>query len=297
MIINHGRAASLVLSAIGTFSLAACESSGSYRVASVGTTVPGDVADNGSGGGDTGTGSGSGMGGGTGAGGGAGGSTGAGGATGSGALGGNLIATSGNAVLGVANAQAGLTSSLGIPAKGVVTGTVNRLLTATGQTLVRLGNGNTLVLDGKGKLGELVSIDLGKGRVIGTSNANSPLLGVNVLARNPATGKLATVSAASGGNLVSVTVPNGQGGQLLGATVPGNPAGGTGGLLGGVTGAANTNANVNGTANSALGTVNATVNGVVNPQGVKAGANANVVTNTTNAVGGLVTGLTGSKPR
>lgn len=321
MIINHGRMAGLALASIGMLSLAACNSSGSYRVASVGTNIPGDTAGDGSGGtGDTGGGTGGGggaTGGGTGAG--TGNGTGTGSGTGNGgALGGNLLAASGNAVIGVANTQAGLTAGLGIPATGLVTGTVNRVLTATGQTLVGLGNGSTLILDGKGgALGSLVSIDLGQGKVIGGSSGASPLIGLNVLARNPSTGQLATVSAASGGNLVSVTVPNGQGGNLLNVSVPGvvgstNGATGatggllsgvtqtTGGLLGGATGATGASANVNGTLGSTLGTVNATVNGVLNPQGASAGANANtnLLTGTTNAVGGVVnTLLTPTKPR
>lgn len=297
MITNHGRLAGLALTSIGMLSLAACNSSGSYRVASVGTNVPGDTAGDGSGG----TG---GTGGGTG-GGATGGGTGSGTGSGSGAMGGNLLAASGNAVIGVANAQTGLTAGLGIPATGVVTGTVNRVLTATGQTLVGLGNGSSLILDGKGgALGSLVSIDLGQGKVIGGSSGASPLIGLNVLARNPSTGQLATVSAASGGNLVSVTVPNGQGGNLLNVSVPGTLGGGTGGaaggLLGGGTGATNAKANVNGTLGTTLGTVNATVNGVLNPQGASAGANANtnLLTGATNTVGGVVnTLLTPTKPR
>ncbi|MEP9358459.1 hypothetical protein [Sphingomonas sp. KR3-1] len=232
------------------------------------------------------------------------GGTGSGAGSGSGnRLGGNLLVASGNAVMGAANAQTGLTAGLGVPADGVVTGTVNRVLGRTGQTLVSLGNGSTLLLDGKGgKLGDLVSIDLGQGKVVGASSASaSPLVGLNVLARNPSTGQLATVSAATAGNLASVTVPNGQGGQLLNVAVPGNlgnTAGGAGGLLNGVTGATNANANVTGAATTALGNVNATVNGVVNPQGASAGANANtnLVGGTVNAVGGLVNGLT-PKPR
>lgn len=297
MITSHRRTTGIVLASLGVFSLAACDSSGSYRVASVGTTA---VADTGSGG--TGDGAGGTAGGGTGSGSGATAGTGSGG-TGSGALGGNLLAASGNAVLGLANAQTGLTAGLGVPADGVVSGTVNKILGATGQTLVQLGNGSTLILDGKGgALGSLVSIDLGQGKVIGGSSGASPLIGVNVLARNPSTGQLATVSAATANNLVSVTVPNGQGGNLLNVSVPGNlgnATGGTGGLLNGVTGGTGANANVTGAVNSTLGTVNATVNGVVNPQGASAGAtaNTNLVSGTVNTVGGVVTGLVGNKPR
>jgi hypothetical protein len=117
-----------------------------------------------------------------------------------------------------------------LPVAGIVTGTVTRVLDRTGQTLVNLGEGSGtggLILDGVGgKLGALVAIDLGKGKVIAAPEGSKPLIGLNVLAQNPGTGSLATVSAATGGKLVALDVNGtlGNAGGLLG--------GATGGLAG-----------------------------------------------------------------
>ena len=178
--------------------------------------------------------------------------------------------SSGNAVMGLSGTQAGATAGLGIPGSGVVDATVTGTLKSTGQTLVQLGDGGTLVLNGKGgKLGDVVSIDLGQGKVIGNSGG-SALVGLNVLARNPTTGSLVTVGGANN-NLVSVTAPGTGTGGLLN---------GTGGLLNGTGG----NASLTGTAGNV---VNTTLKGAVNPSGNSG------VSSLTNVVTQPVTGTLG----
>ncbi|QIK78114.1 hypothetical protein G7077_03490 [Sphingomonas piscis] len=128
----------------------------------------------------------------------------------------------------------------------------------SGHTLVQLGGGTSVLLPGTGgRLGDLVRLDLGRGTVVGGPR---PLIGLNVLAANPTTGQLATVSAVSGGNLLGVTVVNpstNSGSLVLAPQVaslvglqPTNPS---------VTSAVTTT--VNGTVG---GLVNGTLNGTVN---------------------------------
>ncbi|MBO9714411.1 hypothetical protein [Sphingomonas sp.] len=268
MTLGIGQWTRLALASTAALGLAACNSDGSYRVASVGTTAVGAEPDNN--GGD-----GSGSGSGTAGGGSAGGS---GSASGSqGGLGSKVLVSSGNAVMGLSGTQAGLTA--GIPGGGVVDATVTGTLKSTGQTLVQLGSGGTLVLDGNGgKLGDVVSLDLGQGKVIGSSNAGSPLVGLNVLAKNPTTGSLVTVGGANN-NLVSVTAPGTGTGGLLN---------GTGGVLGGTGG----NASVTGAVGN---TLNTTLNGAVNPSG-KSGVSS--VTNVvTQPVSGVLNVTGGTPPK
>lgn len=280
MIYMDGRKASIALASIAALALSGCESSGSYRVGSVGTASSvapeRDTADNGGGGSGNGS-SGSGSGGSSSSGSGA-----------QGGLGSNLLVTSGNAMIGAA----GTSANLGIPGSGTVTGTVNGVLRSTGQTLVELGSGNTLILDGTGgKLGDVVSIDLGEGKVVGGPSGSS-LVGLDVLARNPSTGRLASVGAGTGGNLVSVTVP-GTTTSTAGGLLNGVTSGNTLGLVNGLPGA---NAGVNGTVNSAVGNVNTTVNGVVNPQGnTGVGATLNAVTQP--VTGALGVNVNAPKPK
>lgn len=248
MIPNNGLLARVALVSATALALAACGSSGSYRVASVGSAPAPD--DSSSGGGGSGGGS-------TGATGGSGsGATGSG--SGSGQTGSGLLVTAGNAVIGTAGV---------IPESGVVSGTVDRVLTGTGQTLVRLGSGQNVLLNGTGgAIGEAVSLDLGQGKVVGGS---APLVGLNVLATNPSTGQLATVGAGTSGNLVSVAVP--QSGVASTVSTVGNTVNGATG--GAVTAGATGNAAIGGN------TVGTTVNGVVNGATVNnLGATVNAVT-------------------
>ena len=253
----------LLLACTTALSLAACESAGSYRVASVGS-VPDSgsgSASDGSGSGDTaGTGSGSGSSGTAGSGSGTGtGSTGSTGGSGGsqGTLGSGILVTAGNTVIGAAGKQSALTNATLLPTAGKVSGVVTAVLTKTGQTLVNLGSGQSLILNGTGKLGEVVKIDLGSRSVTG-AGAGSSLLGVGVLSSPSATGKLAAVNVANAGPLLTV------GGKSIG---------------GGLTGAT-----------GVLTPVSSVVSGVVTP-----GSTTGVLTPATGIVSGVVapTGSTG----
>ncbi|MCP3729420.1 hypothetical protein M9978_03170 [Sphingomonas sp. MG17] len=267
----------LVFASGAALALAACESSGNYRVGWVGDTPPpggsasssstgGDDGGSSSGGSGGGTASSSGGGssssssGGTASSGGSGSSSSSGGtassgggSTGAQGLVGNVLVTAGNTVIGAAGKANGLVQGGVLPTAGVVTGKVTGVLAKTGQTLVRLGEGGTgggLILDGAGgKVGALVGIDLGKGTVIAAPEGSKSLIGVNVLAQNPTTGTLATVGGGTGGKLLTVDV-NGLGGAT------------GGGLLGGVTNAPQPG-NLAGTAKGAVKSTVGTVGGVV----------------------------------
>lgn len=225
----------LVLASTAALALAACESSGNYRVGWVGDNPPptsssssGGSSSSSSSGGSSSSSGGS-SGGSSSSSGGSSSSSG-GSSGGTSGLVGNLIVTAGNTVIGVAGKHDQLAQVVNgkLPVAGIVTGTVTRVLDRTGQTLVNLGEGSGtggLILDGVGgKLGALVAIDLGKGKVIAAPEGSKPLIGLNVLAQNPGTGSLATVGAASGGKLLALDV-NGalgsSGGGLLGGTTGG----------------------------------------------------------------------------
>lgn len=102
-----------------------------------------------------------------------------------------LIVASGNALLGPASQL--VTSITAVPTTGVVDGTVSSLVLTTDQTVVQLTNGSSVILDGTGAaLGDVVSIDLGIGKVIG---GPSSLVGVSVSPEGATTGgQLASVS-------------------------------------------------------------------------------------------------------
>ncbi len=251
----------LALLATTAILLSACESSGSYRLASVGNVPAGsDTASSGSSGSDGSSGGSSSSSGGTASsssgGGSSGGTASSGGGSssssgGAGALGSNILVTAGNAVIGTA----GKTNALGTKANGVVpvvTGTVARVLTKTGQTLVDLGDGNTLVL-GKagGKVGDQLRIDLGSKTVIGAPSG-SPLLGVGVLP-SPGSGNVATASV---GNTVDAAVNLT---KPLTATV-------TGVVTPPATGGAPATNPVGGVVGTATGVVNGVTGGILKPK-------------------------------
>jgi hypothetical protein len=179
-----------------------------------------------------------------------------------------ILVTAGNAVIGVAGAQSKLVNGVTTQVIRPVDGLVTRVLTKTGQTLVDIGQGNTLVL-GKagGKIGDLLRIDLGSKTVIGAP-AGSPLLGVGVLSargQNSAALGLGILNPAGSGTIATVTSNKGAG------------------LVGGV-----------------LQPVTTTVSTVAAPvtnggSAVPAtGAVGNVVTTTTTTVKGVLGGVTGT---
>jgi len=200
------------LASASLLSLTACaDTNRSYRVASVGSagSFSADSTPGGSGGSTSSGGTSVGS---------SGGSTG----TGSGSSQTGLIAATGNVLIGAATQYAGLSGTVNglVPGSGILNGAVVGTLQSSGHTLVRLDTGTTVLLNGTGGgLGQLVSIDFGRGRVIG---GPQPLVGVNVLAANPTSGSLATVTAASANKLVGVTVLNpttGGGAPVLAPTV------------------------------------------------------------------------------
>ena len=192
------------LASASLLSLTACaDNNRTYRVASVGSagssgSVGADSTPGGSGGSGT-------AGVGT-----------AGGSTGGGTSQTGFIAATGNVLIGAATQYAGLSGNVNglVPGSGIVNGAVVGTLQTSGHTLVRLDSGTTVLLNGTGGgLGQLVSIDFGRGQVIGGPR---PLVGVNVLAANPTSG------AASANKLVGVTVLNpttGGGAPVLSPTV------------------------------------------------------------------------------
>ncbi|ODP37015.1 hypothetical protein [Sphingomonas turrisvirgatae] len=296
----------LVFASAASLLLAACESSGNYRVGWVGDTPPPGGGTASSSGGDGSSGGTASSSGGTGSSGGAssssgGGTTSSSGGTGGGATGqvGNLIVTAGNTVIGVAGTSDAVVRGGVLPTAGVVTGTVTGILTRTGQTLVKLGegtggNGGALILDGVGgRLGALVGIDLGAGQVIAAPAGSKSLIGVNVLAKNPQTGQLATVSALQGGKVLSVDV-NGATGGLLGRDTGllGNVGKAVTGVTGGLTGGALNGGAAGGVTTGLLGGVTGGVSGGVATPAPQA-PTTGVVGGTVKTVGGVVNGVTG----
>jgi hypothetical protein len=279
----------LFLASVAMVSLAACESSGSYRVASIGS-VPGDTGSSGAGGDGSGSGSGSGGtnngggsgGTGTGTGTGNGGGTGTGSGNGGGGTGtaqaglvGKVLVTAGNTVIGAAGKQNALVTGVQNNVLTPVNATVTRILTKTGQTLVDVGSGQSLILNGTGgKLGDLLKIDLASAKVIGAPTG-SPLLGVSVLSPTVATGRLAAVNVGNNGPLVQLGNGTAGGTGILskvGTTVNGVLGGSTGG--GGaatvpVTGlVSNVSATVNGALGTSVGAGGAQANGALGANGL-----------------------------
>lgn len=222
MFVSHGfdgrprRSATLTLAACSALALllSACESSGGYRISSVGSGSPGSGSDS-----DGGSDSGGGGGGGSDNGGGSG-SDGSGGGTGSSGSTGNtvsagleqlspVLATAGNAVLGVSDGQGNVTTPIAtaLPVTEPVTGTITRVLTDTGTVLVDAGEGRTLLLQGaQGAVGDVVSIDVG-GRTVTTGMDGTPgAIGAGVLGDSQPVGTLASVGVLNAGNTALATV-------------------------------------------------------------------------------------------
>ena len=206
--------------------LAACGSDGRSRIASIGSTAAEDGAGGTAGSSGSDTGSAANGGGSAGSGTGSAGTSGMSGT--SGMLGGPLLVTAGNTVIGVSDRHAGLADTINgkLPASGPLTGKVTAVLRRSGQTLVDLGNGRSVVLNkAGGAVGQLVSIDVGSGRVVGGS-AGSSLIGVSALTPTQlASAAVNKPGAASGaiGQVATIATP---------ATTPG--AGSVGGIAPGV---------------------------------------------------------------
>lgn len=284
---NSRLVGTLIVTMGATLVLAACSSSGRYRFAGVGNPPPGaSSSSTSSGGTSTSSGGTSTSSGGT--------STSSGGTStssggtssssgGQGSLTANeVIVAAGNAVIGLGgkhNEIAGVVNGA-LPGAQPITGTVTRVLTGTGQAVVDIGKGRSVVLSGiDSRLGDLVTLDLGGTALIGRNG--TPLIGVSVLSPGQANGRAITVGLAGAGSLANIDLglKNGTGGLLGGVT------GGTAGVLGGVTGTVGgvVNTVTGGTAGGGL------LGGVTG--GTAGGGVLGSVTGGT--VGGVVGGVTG----
>lgn len=121
-----------------------------------------------------------------------------------------LFVAAGNVLLG-SSAVLGPINSPALT-NGVVNGTVSAVLLTSGQSLVQLTDGTSLVINSVGgALGDTVSIDVGKGQVVGGPSA---LVGVSITpSAGGAGGQLA--STTIGGTTLAVA-PGGVGTSLTG---------------------------------------------------------------------------------
>jgi hypothetical protein len=297
--------------------LAACSGSSSYRLAGLGEQAQPPAPDDGSSGGASGGASSSGgtsgggtsggVTGGTSGGGTSGGSTSSGGTQVGSSTGvaGPLLVLAGNVVLGTAAGTGSIAQPINgaLPVTTPVTGVVTRILTKTGQTLVDIGNGQTILAGGAtNSLGKVVSLGIANNQLIGVSGGQS-LIGVNLLTKTPVTGQLITAGALAGNHLaiLDVTKPTaGVLGGAVGSTVAGLTGGLTGGLAGGssptgtlgTTVASLTGGLTGGTTTAGLGTTVSGVTGALTGGTTSAGLGGALGVGTT--VGGLTSSLTGS---
>lgn len=163
-----------------------------------------------------------------------------------------------------------------------MTGKVTAVLRKTGQTLVDLGNGRSAVLDrAGGAIGQLVTIDVGNGRVVGAPTGSS-LIGVSALTPT----QLAQVTVANPATPVGqvATIANAATGALTG----GNPVGSVAGVAGAVTGA------LSGGSTGASGSLAATVTTPVAnaATGATAAVTAPLATTPVAILPSVVTGVT-----
>ena len=142
-----------------------------------------------------------------------------------------------------------------IPLAGTVIGVVD----ATGQALIRTGNGQEYLVDGlTAAPGQLVNLTVGNAQVLGSAN-QSPLIGASVLSSTQSQGTALTVGVGSAGQLLTLNSDS--------------------------TGGTQTSTNpVQGVVN----TVTGTVSGLPLPTG-----QSGTTTSTTGTVQGVVQGVTG----
>ena len=155
-----------------------------------------------------------------------------------------------------------------IPLVGTVVGVVD----ATGEALIRTGNGQEYLVDGvTAATGQLVNLTVGNAHVLG-SPSQSPLIGASVLSPNQSQGTALTVGVGSQGELLTLnngTIGGGSGNPVTGVvdTVTGVLSGTGGGTSNPVTGVVNgltggLTGGTTGTSSPVTGTVQGIVNGV-----------------------------------
>ena len=163
-----------------------------------------------------------------------------------------------------------------LPGDANLVGTVVGVVKNTGVALVQTGNGQQYLVDGLAAApGQLVTATIGKATALGSADA-SPLIGASILSPGQQNGSLLTVGVGSGGQLV--TIQPGTGGNLLGGV--------SGGLTGG-TGGSSTGSPV-----ALVGNVVSTATGALSQVG--GGAKGGDGGNDGNAVTGVVKGVTGT---
>lgn len=166
-----------------------------------------------------------------------------------------------------------------LPGSTPLVGTVIGVVKATGVSLVQTGEGKQYLVDGLAAApGQLVTATIGKATIVGSPGA-SPLIGASILSPGQKTGSLLTVGVGSGGQLVTLGQGNGTLLGGLGSHGTGNAAGQptalVGNLVTGVTGK--------------LGEIKGT------PAGGSNAGDTNVVTGLTGTVTGALGGL--GKPK
>ena len=288
--------------------LAACESSGSYRVGSVGSGgATGTVGPAGAAGPTGATGpagpagpAGSGLGLGDAGALAVGGLVGPSGIAGTGLLAntgdpaatnpviGNVLVKTGGLVNVIADKGLLLASAVDskVPGNANLVGTVVGVVKSTGVALVQTGSGQQYLVDGLAAApGQLITATIGKATAIGSPNA-SPLIGASILSPGQQNGSLLTVGVGSAGQLV--TLQPGTGGNFLGGV--------TGGLTGGATGSPTGTpvtlvSNVVTTTTGALGQVTNGLTGGTTDGGTAVDPVTGLVTGVTGTVGGVLGGL------
>lgn len=160
-----------------------------------------------------------------------------------------------------------------IPLVGTVVGVVQ----ATGEALIRTGNGQEYLVDGvTAATGQLVNLTVGNAHVLGTP-AQTPVIGASVLSPTQSQGSALTVGVASQGQVLTLNNNSTGGGNQPGTSNP-------------VQGVVNTVTGALGGGSGTSNPITAPVQGVVN--GLTGGTNSpsNPVTA---PVQGIVNGVTG----
>ena len=170
-----------------------------------------------------------------------------------------------------------------VPGNTNLVGTVVGVVKSTGVALVQTGSGQQYLVDGLAAApGQLVTATIGKATALGSPGA-SPLIGASILSPGQQNGSLLTVGVGSGGQLV--TLQPGTGGNLLGGATGGlaggNPAGSPVALV----------SNVVTTATGALAQVGGGVTGGTADGGAAVDPVTGLVTGVTGTVGGVLGGV------
>lgn len=201
---------------------------------------------------------------------------------------GNVLVKTGGLVNVIADKGLLLASAVDgkVPGNTNLVGTVVGVVKSTGVALVQTGSGQQYLVDGLAAApGQLITATIGKATAIGSPNA-SPLVGASILSPGQQNGSLLTVGVGSAGQLV--TLQPGAGGNLLG--------GATGGLTGGTTGNPTATpvtlvSNVVTTTTGALGQVTNGLTGGTTDGGTAVDPVTGLVTGVTGTVGGVLGGL------